>query len=164
MVSYHPALAPFFGVYKGFTPSDNSRVGFGEIKLTFSRRRVRTDIATGTELQRRFVSMQEIEPLPIEKMKRLLEPYDLDASKFTGFRYDRGPSFLFRTSHRLLQPDLLRFAAFSSLFGPDELYGPTPVRHRVLDVRTFPQRLMGMSKVVPRIRYDGLSQSDYLRR
>ncbi len=69
MASYHPTLAPFFGAYKGFTPSDDSRVRFGEIQLTFTRRRVRTEIATGTELQRRFVSLRAIEPLPRENME-----------------------------------------------------------------------------------------------
>lgn len=114
-------LKPFYGVYRGFSPTDESPIGMGELEISISRFLVHVAHATGLTIQRETISTRHFRPMTQAELSSLY-PADSLPDKMTGFSV-RGMRYFFVEDAGLM----ISGNELADLLGPTLLFGPKQI-------------------------------------
>lgn len=128
-------MQEFYGVYRGFTPTDESAIGIGELELTLSDEGLKIRFATGLMVQEETIPLSRFTPMTTEEVASEYKAGSDFPSKTVGFTEESGvPRLLFMRS-----PDegdfalIVRLGEMSSILGPTLLYSPAQVAEGLFD-------------------------------
>jgi hypothetical protein len=128
-------FAGLLGVYRGFTPSDGSPSGIGEIEVTIDNSQLLTRVATGESIQFETISLKRYKLLPSQEIAEIFpNTYDLSLRIFT---LDNIPELFFAFTQDDT-PSLQISTQISELLGPTYLYSKTQVEKGLFE-RTLDQ-------------------------
>ena len=61
-------MKEFYGMYRGFTPTDESAVGIGELELTIGDEGLKVRIATGLGIQEESIPLHQFALMTTEEV------------------------------------------------------------------------------------------------
>ncbi len=151
------------GTYLGFTPTDESGVGLGEVEVVISDDSVSFRIATGLEVHSDEVP-RELRPLTPDELAELFNP-GADITGTTGYMLgDDGPIFLFLADLPEVPAEaskvlILRFVndEIDGIFGPTRMFTPKQVEAGYFEAAVVEiETVQGDPGVIPRLARNGL--------
>lgn len=114
-------LAQYKGVYMGFSPTDESAVGYGEMEFTISDKDMKIRVATGTSIHEEKTSIAEFVPMSVNEVKEMYREGSVYPARTVGFRGKAGfPKLLF-----LKDPVPEEFGLIVYTGGAGDVLGPT---------------------------------------
>ncbi len=151
------------GTYLGFSPTDESGVGVGELEVIISDDNVNFRFATGLEVHS-DEAPREFRELTPDELAELFNP----GADVTGARAymlgDDGPIFLFLADSPELPAETLSIlilrlvsAEIDSIFGPTHMFSPKQVEAGYFEAAVAEiEDLQGDPGVIPRLARNGL--------
>ena len=123
------SLRGYLGTYRGFSPTDESAVGAGEIEVVIAEDVVTSRVATGLAIEETSVPISEMELLTGEAKEELFKEGSDSISSTNVFRGVRGsPTFIFCGDHTPSEVSLLILqGGMADIFGPSMLFDPKQV-------------------------------------
>jgi hypothetical protein len=123
-------MEEFYGVYRGFTPTDESAIGIGEMELTLSKDGLKLRVATGLSIQEESVPLEQFVQMTPEEVSAEYNPGSNYPSRTIGFQDKENfiPKLLF-----IPKPAgddfglVVRLGEMSSILGPTLLYSPAQI-------------------------------------
>jgi len=147
-------IQDFLGTYRGFSPTDESAVGMGELEITITEESVKTRMATGLEIIEGGFRTSDFSPMPKELLGTVFN---------TGSEYlERCIGFLVGNVKYVFTPDakegdiglIVKWPddTMIGIMGPTLLLSPAQVKagqyDKALENKEFNNQF-------PQLRYDG---------
>ncbi len=115
------------GVYAGFTPSDESAVGYGEYKVVIDPRNISFLIATGLKIERHVTDRGDWRTMTLAETTEWFNP-GADVADVTGITYgESGMAILFLREFPDANSATVVGMPGYEVFGSSPLYRPTEV-------------------------------------
>ncbi len=123
-------MEEFYGVYRGFTPTDESAIALGEMELTLSKEGLVVRIATGLLIHEERIPHEQFVPMTADEVSTEYNPGSIYPSRTVGFREKESgiPKLLFLTS--LAEDEfglVVKLGEMSEIMGPTLLYSPAQI-------------------------------------
>lgn len=127
-------MKEFYGTYRGFSPTDESAIGIGELEVTLSDEGLRGRFATGHYVQDELITTH-FSPMSLEEIEAEYKQGSPYVERTLGFRAKDGlPRLLFL---RDPQDDeyclVMRVGQMSEILGPTLLFSPTQIASGAFD-------------------------------
>ncbi|MBI2632809.1 MAG: hypothetical protein HYW78_00250 [Parcubacteria group bacterium] len=156
------SLETFRGTYLGFSPTDESAVGLGEIEVTIGPQKITTRIATGLEILEDDIDISEFRPMTDEEMKIMIQETSPYAARMKGFKNKNSefPILLFIENPSENEIGLvINTGGMGEILGPTFLFSPTQVaRGDYEKAIQLIENNYGKKGVIPRLRNDGKAE------
>lgn len=152
----------FRGTYIGFSPTDESDVGFGELEITIDERLLKFRMATGLEIRKEEIPIDDLMPMTPEEAAAIWQkdtPGDI-ASRTIGFKgSSESPQFFFIKDPKEDEFGILVRIGMGDILGPTILFSPSQVgsgRHEKFFLAV--EQKFGRSGVIPRLKNNGRAE------
>lgn len=148
------ALKPFAGVYRGFSPTDESAIMIGELEVTISTRLLKTRWATGLRIEEGQVAASKLKMMSEEELSDLFQEGSSMADQTVAFTAN-GVQYIFPLADEI---GLIIQGTIADCLGSTQLFNPEQVRQGKYD--QFVDRVekhCGPDKF-PQLKYAGLVQ------
>lgn len=144
------------GVYLGFSPTEASDLGMGEIELTITKASIRERVATGMEIQgwEKKISELGVSEMATDEIKGLYnDPIDTQGTR--AFKCGEEPWLVF-TEDSEDGTSVRMFLGIPDLLGPTILFSPNQVSRGLFEkaVQKVEQEY-GQKGIVPRLNNNG---------
>ncbi len=153
------AIQDYFGTYVGLSPTDQSKIGMGEIELTVSEKGLKIRHATGLKIQEEDVALEDVRALTEAEVRaQYIEGSDAHKG-IDGFQIDEDAILLFTREPGKKNPRLLvRLGEFVEILGITVLFDEKQIEGGVLDeiVKSAAEKVGDFP--FPRLKYDGLHE------
>ena len=123
-------MKEFYGVYRGFTPTDESALAIGEMELTIGEEELVARLATGLMIREERIPRTEFVPMTGEELSKEFKEGSSYATQMIGFRQKDGgiPKLLFMPNPSDEDFGLIvRMGEMSEILGPTLLFSPAQV-------------------------------------
>lgn len=141
-------IKEFFGTYKGFTPIDNSLLGYGELELTINESEVCMSKATGASVFSVQFPTSRLVHVPNETIKsKFLQ--DTNISRYQVFQSD-GNHYIFTPDAGAQDFSLIILGDSKNIRGPTIMFSQAQIISGAYE-ELFSQ----IGNFIPQLRYDG---------
>lgn len=159
----------YFGIFIGLSPTDESKIGMGEIQVTINEKGIEIRHATGLTVRHEFVSLEQVRTLTETEVQKQFNDNSSEHKRVDGFQIGEGAVLLFwrnpakgrgfwfwrkPAEYKLV----VRLGDFIEMLGPTVLYDEAQVADG-----NFEQIIKNAVKSVgqypfPRLQYEGLHE------
>jgi len=147
-------IAEYFGVYKGFTPTDESAICMGELEVKIDESKVSFRMATGLKIQKDEVSTSKLEHMTREDMVEALGKRNRYVDRSVGF-HANGMKYIFTPNPTKKEYGLvIRGNELADMLGPTALYSPSQQQAGLYD-KALNRIIRKHGDVLPQLQYDG---------
>ncbi len=153
-------MKEFEGRYLGFSPTDESNVGLGEMELVIDENKIKTRLATGLEILEEEMDVSDFLPMTLEEIESSTGRKKPEKLEVKAFKHSSGyPELLFMkeegSEFRVLQ---VRTDGLGEILGPTLL---TNVDNGTEAFEDMLQKIESQDKkgCVPRLRNNGKAES-----
>jgi hypothetical protein len=120
------ALKQFYGVYRGFAPTDESPIAMGELEITIDEAALKLRMATGLKIDSDEVPLYNLELMTKDDMREVYQEGSPFIDKSVGFKY-RCIKFVFLPNPGDDIGLLVRGNEMADMLGPTVLWNPEQV-------------------------------------
>lgn len=154
-------MREFKGVYRGFTPTDESDIMLGEIEISITDELIKFRIATGLEIMEEEFRVEDFRSLTEEETNALCLDGTPDEikSNVTVFKCSSEyPKFLFCKDLETNEVSLAVKMGMGDILGPTVLLGPQLVMRGEFEKAVQVIEQGGGKGVLPRLRNNGKAE------
>lgn len=146
----------YAGTYRGFSPTDESPVGMGELEVIIDTQAnlLKVRMATGLEIQEGQVSLATAQSLPAAVIAEVYEPDSEYIKRSAGFELE-GRQYIFITAPADDEPALIVRGGLGDLLGPTMLFNKEQVDRGVFDTAIGMIEQEFGKPCVPQLKYEG---------
>ncbi len=115
-------LEQFYGTYLGFSPTDESRAGLGELEIIITESLIKSRMATGYEIVSEETPTSILKPMSEEEMKKIPKDKSSSISHCVGFD-GNGIKYIFFVGEKDDEVALVIKGSLGDFLGPTLLFG-----------------------------------------
>ena len=156
-------MREFKGVYRGFTPTDESNIGLGEIEISITDELVKFRIATGLKVVEEEFRIEDFRSLTEEEIKASWTKGTPDEvkSSATMFKHISGlPGFMFVKDLNTEDLSLVVQMGMGDMLGPTVLLGPAQVERGEFEKAVSVIEQEAGAGILPRLRNNGKAERE----
>lgn len=153
-------MKAYEGIYLGFSPTDESAVGFGEMEITISEKDVEVRMATGLKIQEEKISVADFVPMTEQEVKEVFKDGSEYPMRTVGFKTEEGfPRLLFVNDPAENECGLIvRTGGMGEILGPTVLWSPFQVARGDYEKAVQSIEQTAGKDVLPRLRNGGKAE------
>ncbi len=152
-------IKTYFGTYIGFSPTDESKIGLGEIEMIIDEHGLKMRHATGLTIREETALLEQVRELTGDEVRSHFIADSDQHTRVDGFQVGRGAVLLFWKEPTVDESRLIvRLGEFVEILGPTMLYDAYQVAEGAFDRVIDEIAELGGAYAFPRLEYGGLHE------
>jgi hypothetical protein len=128
--SNNNTLEQFQGIYRGFSPTDESPIALGELEVSIDKETIKLKYATGLEIVTNQITLSKLNPMTKRELKKFYVAESEYVDKSIGFSYE-GMHYIFTPNASEQDIGLIIIGGMADMLGPTIAFSPSQIEQGI---------------------------------